>query len=183
MRKDNLVQNVVIVVLAVTIMVMSVGYALYSQTLNINGTATFSKANWDVHFDTGTFNETSTIKSTTHNVGNTLITYEVTLPRPGTEYSFTVNAKNFGTIDAVLKGITLSGLTAAQQAYITYNVSYNGTVYNASATGLSVALASGASHPVIVTVGYVLPADPTALPTVADETVSLTVALDYESAN
>ena len=182
MRKDNLVQNVVIVVLAVTIMVMSVGYALYTQTLNINGTATFSKAEWSVKFDKDSFSEGSTIKSTSHDVGDTLVTYEVTLPKPGTEYSFTVNAKNFGTIDAVLKKITLSGLTEAQKKFITYSVSYNGTAYTATTDGLSVALAAGASHPVVVTVGYILPSDPAALPTAADETVSLTVALDYESA-
>lgn len=179
MRKEGIIQSVVIVVLAVTVLVMSVGYALYAQQLTVNGTATFTKAKWDVHFDTTTFNESSTIKATTKEVGNTAITYSVTLPSPGSTYSFTVNAKNFGTIDAKMTKITLSGLTAAQSEYIEYIVSYNGTVYNATTDELNVPLASAASHPLVVTVNYVLPDDPTALPTVADETVNLTVALDY----
>ncbi len=181
MRKENLVQNVVMVVLAVAILVMSVGYALYSQTLNINGKATFSKANWDVHFDATTFNESTTIKANPKDIGNTTITYEVKLEKPGDKYSFSVNAKNFGTIDAVMKKITLSGLTEAQKKFISYKVSYNGTEYTETTDGLSEALAKDASHNVIVTVEYLLPDEASALPS-EDVTVNLTVALYYETA-
>lgn len=181
MRRENYIQNVIIALLAITVLAMSIGYAAYTQQLNVNGTATFSKATWDVHFDTDSFNETSTIKATTKEVGNTTITYAVTLPKPGSEYSFTVNAKNFGTIDATMKKITLSGLTAAQAKYITYTVSYNGTDYTTTTDNLSIPLAANASHPLTVTVAYVLPAEATDLPQV-DTDVNLTVALDYEDA-
>ena len=181
MRRENYIQNVIIALLAITVLAMSIGYAAYTQQLNVNGTATFSKATWDVHFDTASFNETSTIKATTKEVGNTTTTYAVTLPAPGSEYSFTVNAKNFGTIDANMKKITLSGLTAAQAKYITYTVSYNGTTYPTTTDGLSIPLAANASHPLTVTVAYVLPAEATDLPQV-DTDVNLTVALDYEDA-
>ena len=181
MRKETNVQNIIIALLAVVVVVMSIGYAAYATQLNINGTATFSRAKWDVRFDTESFNETSTIKASTKNVGNTAITYSVTLPKPGSTYSFTVNAKNFGTIDATMKKITLSGLSAAQQNFITYTVSYNGTTYNATTDNLSIALAANASHPVVVTVAYVAPANAENLPA-EDTDVNLTVALDYESA-
>lgn len=179
MRKENLVQNIVIVVLAITVLVMSVGYAAYSQQLKVEGQATFSKAKWDVHFDTTTFTESGAIKATNKSVGNTTISYEVTLPKPGDTYSFTVDAKNFGTIDAKLTKITLSGLTDAQKKFVSYEVSYNGTTYTETTTGLSEALAADASHPMIVTVKYVLPSDATALPS-ENVTIDLTVALDYE---
>ena len=181
MRRENTMQNVIIALLAITVLAMSIGYAAYTQALNINGTATFSRAQWDVHFDTATFSETSTIHATSTNVGNTTITYDVTLPSPGSTYSFTVNAKNFGTIDATMKKITLSGLTTAQAKYITYSVSYNGTPYDATTDNLSIPLAANASHPVVVTVNYVLPENATDLPQ-TDQEVSLTVALDYEDA-
>ena len=180
MRKEGIIQSVVIVVLAVTVLVMSVGYALYAQQLTVNGTATFTKAKWDVHFDTTTFTESSTIKATTKNVGNTAISYDVTLPSPGSIYSFSVNAKNFGTIDAKMTKITLSGLTAAQSKYIEYTVKYNNVTYAATTDGLSIPLAADASQALEVTVKYVLPDNPADLPTDADVTVSLTVALDYE---
>ena len=181
MRRENYIQNVIIALLAITVLAMSIGYAAYTQQLNVNGTATFSKAKWDVHFDTSTFTETSTIKATTKDVGNTAITYAVTLPKPGSEYSFTVNAKNFGTIDANMTKITLSGLTEAQSKYITYTVNYNGTDYSATTDGLSIPLAAEASHALTVTVAYVLPTAATDLPQV-DTDVNLTVALDYEDA-
>lgn len=181
MKNERNVQNIVIVALAVVIVVMSVGYALYSQTLTINGTATFNKAVWDVHFDTETFNETSTIKSTTNSVQNTSITYQVTLAKPGDTYSFTVNAKNFGTIDAKATNITLTGLTAEQQKYITYKVSYNGTEYTSSTSGLNIPLVAGASHPVVVTVSYILPQTATDLPS-ENVTVNLNASIDYVDA-
>ena len=178
MRKESNVQNIVIVVLALTIMVMSVGYALYAQTLNINGTATFNKAVWDVHFDTATFSETSTIKATTKDVANTLISYTVTLPKPGDEYSVTVNAKNFGTIDAVLKKITMTGLTTQQAKFITYTVSYAGTAYTQTTDNLNIDLAAEASAPIIVTVQYKKPDAAEDLPS-ENQTVTLTAAFDY----
>ena len=179
MRKENAIQSIVVVILAVTVLVMSIGYALYAQTLTINGTATFTASKWDVHFDTGTLNETTTVKATTMEKSNTLIEYTVTLPSPGTSYSFTVNAKNFGTIDAKLTKLTMTGLTDAQKKYIEYKVSYNGTEYTQTTDGLAVALAAGASHPVVVTVTYKYPPESTDLPT-TDESVDLTLALDYE---
>lgn len=178
MRQEKGLQNIIIVVLSVAVLAMSVGFAVYAQQLNVNGTATFSAAKWDVHFDTSTFSETSTIKATSKNVGNTAITYSVTLPSPGSEYSFTVNAKNFGTIDATLEAITLSGLTDAQKKYISYSVNYAGTDYVQTTDGLAEDLLVGESDTMTVTVAYLLPTEATDLPT-TDVEVNLTVALDY----
>ena len=69
MRKESIVQNVVIVVLAIAVITMSVGYAALSQQLKVTGEATFKQAKWDVHFDENSFNETSTIHATDFAVG------------------------------------------------------------------------------------------------------------------
>ncbi len=178
MRQEKGLQNIIIVVLSVAVLAMSVGFAVYAQQLTVNGTATFSAAKWDVHFDTSSFNETSTIKASEKNVGNTAITYSVTLPSPGTEYSFTVNAKNYGTIDAALEAITLSGLTEAQKKYISYTVNYDGTDYDETTDGLADDLLVNDTHTLNVTVAYLLPADSADLPA-TDVEVNLTIALDY----
>jgi len=184
MRKERSLQNIVIVVLAVAILAMSVGFAAYSQNLNINGTATFTAAKWDVHFDTETFVEKSEIKASSKEVGNTAITYSVTLPKPGSTYSFEVNVKNFGTIDAKLKKITLSGLTEAQKKYITYVVNYAGTDYTETTDGLALQLAADTHETakVTVTVSYVAPTEATDLPQ-EDANVTLTAQFDYVDAN
>ena len=179
MRKENSIQNVVIIVLAATILVMSVGYATYTKQLNIEGTATFEKAVWNVEFDENSFSETSIISATDYDISNDSVTYEVTLPSPGSEYSFTIDAKNTGTIDAKMSKITLSGITAEQSKYISYKVNYNGTEYTNTTDGLAIALAAGNSHTMVVTLKYILPANATDLPS-ANVTVNPTVSLDYE---
>ena len=184
MRKEKSLQNIIIVVLAIAVLTMSVGFAVYEQNLSITGTATFTAAKWDVHFDTSTFNETSTIEASSKEVGNTAITYSVTLPSPGSTYSFTVNIKNFGTIDAALKKITMTGLTAAQSEYITYTVNYAGQDYTQTTDNLNIGLAASthATATVTVTVSYVKPDDASDLPS-TDQQVTLTAAFDYVDAS
>ncbi|MBR4178746.1 MAG: hypothetical protein IKR57_05325 [Bacilli bacterium] len=184
MRKEKSLQNIIIVILAIAVLAMSVGFAVYEQNLSITGTATFTASKWDVHFDTSTFNETSDIKASSKEVGNTAITYSVTLPSPGSTYSFTVNVKNFGTIDATLKKITMTGLTTEQAKYITYTVNYAGTDYTQTTDNLSIGLAAQnhATATVTVTVSYVKPANATDLPS-TDQNVTLTAQFDYIDAN
>lgn len=185
MRQEKSLQNIVVVVLAIAVLAMSVGFATYNQSLNINGTATFTAAKWDVHFDTSTFAETSTIHADpSPTVGNTSISYSVTLPQPGSTYSFHVDVKNYGTIDASLKKITMTGLTTDQAKYITYVVNYAGTDYTATTDNINAVLAASthATATVTVTVSYVAPAEATDLPA-TDQQLNLNVQLDYVDAN
>ena len=184
MRKENRTQNVVILILAVTVLLMTVGYATFVQTLNINNsTATFKKAKWDVHFDTTTFAETSTITANpAPTVSNTNVAFTVTLNKPGDVYSFRISAKNYGTIDAKMKKITMSGLTDAQAKYVSYTITYAGEDYTETTDNLNFALAAEGTHSVVVTVKYLLPANAADLPTEQDQTVNLSAAFDYEDA-
>ena len=183
MRKENAVQNVVIVVLAVVVLVMSVGYAAFAQTLTISSsTATFKKAKWDVHFDDTSFDETTTITSTTHTVTTDDITFTVTLDKPGDEYSFDIDVVNEGTIDALLKKITMSTLTAAQAEYVEYTITYAGTDYSSTTDNINEALDAEDSETVTVLVKYKMPADPDDLPTTQDQQITLTASFDYVDA-
>ncbi len=200
MRKEKSIQNVTIIVLAVAILVMSVGFALYSSQLTINGTATFKKSLWNVEFDTDTYSETGsstiTIDQTDENVfqfGKTSLVYDVTLPAPGDVYEFTVDVYNGGTIDAELSGVTLSKsvVSGSVGAYVSYSVDYTYTdssnvehtsTYTSSTSGLHLPLPADTSATVKVTVAYVAPSDPTALPTTADVPVTFGLTLDYVDA-
>lgn len=184
MRKESSIQNILIIVLAATVLVMSVGYATFSSNLAINNsTATFKKAVWDVRFDEDSFEETSTITAdTTPTVSDNSVSFAVTLPQPGDTYTFKINAKNFGTIDANMKKITMSGVTAANEKFVSYTVNYNGTDYTSTTDGLNVALAAEGTHTITVTVKYLVPADPADLPSEQDVTVNLTATFDYEDA-
>lgn len=184
MEKKRNGQIAVIAVLAVAIVLMSVGFATYASTLNINGTATVKANKWSVHFDDTTYKETTgSVAATNHSVNNTTATYTVTLSKPGDFYEFSVDVVNDGSFDAVLKAITMSTLTAAQQKYLTYTLTYDGTAYTQSQSGLSLSLpsASGSNTKTVkVRVEYIQPESSSDLPTDADATVTLTASLDYE---
>jgi hypothetical protein len=106
---------------------VTVGYAALSTTLSITGKGTLSKNSWDIHFenlvivDNGASVVTTapTIDST-----KTKVSFNITLSKPGDAYEFTVDAVNKGTIDAMLSGFSATSLTAYQQKYLTYTVTY-----------------------------------------------------------
>ena len=130
MRKEKSTQAIVISILAVAVLVMSVGFASYAQNLNINGTATFAAAKWDVHFDTSTFDEKTTVVSNpSASVGTTDITYTISLPEPGDEYTFDIDVVNAGTFNANLKKITITPALADLPEYVEHTVTYKNVDY------------------------------------------------------
>lgn len=185
MEKQRNTQMLVIAVLAVAVLTMSVGFAAFTQTLNINGNTTVSASSWNVKFVTDSYAESSgsvTVSETNRTITGTSVTYAVKLTKPGDFYEFTINVKNSGTFNANLTGVTLSSLSAEQSKYLTYTLTYNSTQYSASASGLSVPLnANGGIVPVKVRVEYIQPTKPEDLPQ-SEVVVPLTASLTYEQA-
>ncbi len=178
MKKSLNASTLSILLLSIAFVVMSVGFAAYAQTLNINGNVVAKKAEWKVQFKDNTYAEsTGSVEATSHTLNTTTMKYDVTL-NPGEFYEFTVDVENAGTIAATLKSITLSSLTDVQKKYINYTVTYDGTAYSATTTGLTNDLAAEAVKTVKVRVEYVFPDDAADLPT-EDVTLSLTASLDY----
>ena len=191
MRQERGTQTTVIAVLAIAILVMSVGFAAYSQNLNINGTATFSAAKWSVHFDTSSYAETAASTAhptTTPTPSSTDLAYTVTLAKPGDKYEFTINVVNEGTMDADLKSITITPSPSPVPVYVSHKVNVAGTDYtttNSSITGVTLAKQTGntpGTQTVKVTVEYLEPANASDLPQNADQTVTFFVTLGYQSA-
>src|SRR5574344_295746 len=144
-------QNILIGVLCAAVVLLSVGYASLSATLNINGSATVKQNTWGVQFQntvTPTANSNVTATSLTR-TSSSQIDFEVTLAKPGDIFEFTAVIENTGTIDAdgtyTLTGLdnnydgrlvfTLTGLT--QNETIAHGATKTVTVrveYNAAAT-------------------------------------------------
>lgn len=177
-KKDS--QVVVIAALAIAIVFMSVGFALFAQNLQVNGTATVDAALWDIHFDPNSYAAQPGSKPITYTLdsANTTLQFETELEKPGDFATFVINAKNFGTFDADLTSITLSSLGADQQEYLEYTVQYDGVTYDATTTGLDVPLNQNQSKSLLVSVKYLEPADSTKLPS-SNVDVSLTATLGY----
>jgi hypothetical protein len=135
MKKDKGLQTIIISILAIAILVMSIGFASYAQNLNISGTATFAGAKWDVHFDTSSFNETGTITSSpAATISTTDIAYTVALAEPGDVYTFDVDVVNNGTFDASLTSITIVPAVGSVPDYLEHTITYDGHDYTATTT-------------------------------------------------
>lgn len=184
MVKQKNTQIVIIAVLAVAVLVMSVGFAAsaYTKNLSVNGSNVNVQASkWDVHFDSTSYTESAgSVVANSKTLTGTNMTYDVTLTKPGDFYEFTVAVENLGTFDANLTALTMSGLTTEQSKYLVYTIDYNGTQYTSSQSSISGVTLSktDGTAPVKVRVEYVQPADSTQLPT-TDQTISLTAALTY----
>ena len=186
MEKKKNVQIFVIVALSFALLFMSVGFATYASTLTINGTATVRANKWSVHYVSASYAEiTGSVAVTSKTITDTDFTYAVTLDKPGDFYEATVNVVNDGTFDAVLNSLTMNTLTDAQKKYLTYTVTYDGTAYTASQTGLNSSLpyATGSNTKAVkVRVEYVQPESSTDLPQESID-VTLTASLDYGQAS
>ena len=106
MRKDKKITTMLLLV--VVILGLTVGYAILSTNLNINGSSTINNARWSIYFENveevdGSV--TPTTEATINDTGNT-VTYAVTLAKPGDFYEFTVDVRNGGTIDGMIESVT-----------------------------------------------------------------------------
>ena len=178
MKKGLNASTISVILLSVAFIIMSVGFASYTQNLNINGNVTAKKAEWKVQFNDSTYLESKdSVKASAKTLTATSFSYDVTL-NPGEFYESTVNVENTGTIAATLKGITLSQLTEAQSKFIKYTVYYDSASYTATTTGLNKDLAVNTNQNVKVRVEYIYPEDANDVPT-EDVKISLTGVLNY----
>lgn len=123
-KKNNIVKILLVLLLSI-----SVGYALLSTTLKINGSANITKNTWSVYWANPVVTEGSvtttppTIGNDTNGAVNTVATWNVNLSLPGDFYEFTVDAVNAGSIDAMITNIEKTAAPALP-AYIKYDVTY-----------------------------------------------------------
>lgn len=121
-------QNIAIIGVIAFVLAVAVGYALFSETLNINGTAT-AKGDFDVEFtEVGTITKTGyTDVDGTNDIAvistdkNTLTVKVNKLDYPGAYVEIPVTITNKGSVPAKLKDITETGLTQENRAIkVTY---------------------------------------------------------------
>lgn len=123
-----------IVFLLLLLMVgLSVGYALLSTNLKINGASKIKGSNWDIHFDNLVVN-TDSVELSTDDAPATILTsttevsYTVTLNKPGDFYEFTVDAVNAGSVDGMIDSVTSKlndAVITTLPVYLDYSVSYS----------------------------------------------------------
>ena len=92
-------------VLLLILLGLSIGFAALATTLKINGTTIITKNTWNVYWDNidnedGVTPTSIDIDDEDENNKDNIVTFSVTLDKPGDYFEFTVDAVNAGTIDA-----------------------------------------------------------------------------------
>ena len=115
-----------VIVVALTIVLgIGISYALFSQNLNIGGSAATS-GNFNIEFDKTNSKLLSQTGSTGASItvaedGKTAAVSVPALEYPGSSAEFVVVVKNSGTIDALLEEVTKSGLTDDPNIEVTFS--------------------------------------------------------------
>lgn len=115
-------------VLLVSLLFITIGYALISITFGFNGNINVSSNKWDIHFDNIKVVNTSMearIPASIDENNNLQINFALDLTTPGEYYEFTVDVVNNGTLDAILSNIDITELTPNEQKYLKLTVSYD----------------------------------------------------------
>lgn len=140
-------KNILIVALVVTMLFMSVAYAILSQQLVITGNTKVSGSLWQVEIvDISVASSSGDALSSNEAFTLTSATFDTELFLPGDSVKYNVTIENKGTIDATLQSVTSNmGSLMDDQPLVKYQLD-NATV--------DTVLAAGDSMLVSVTVSY-----------------------------
>ena len=124
--KDRKLLYGVLSIVLICVFTLSIAYAALSVTLNIQGSAQVTSADWNIHFSNPIVTNGSVTTNVPSLVSATTIDFNTTLNMPGDFYEFTVDVVNEGSIDAIIDEITKEPeLTTEQAKYLNYEVSYS----------------------------------------------------------
>lgn len=194
MEKSGKRQNLLLIALMVAVLGMAVGFAAYTASLQITGSANFEKASWDIKFTSVTPASTNSSQTGTTapviNTAGTQITFGLKLA-PGDKYAFDAVVTNNGTFDAKLTSSSISPAVATTYgtSFYTFKVTYDGTACsgtNCSAKHNDVIAKNGGTKTVHVEIAYpvLAAADVDQYPVDADgEDVTFTINLGYTDAS
>ena len=118
---DRKTLYMVLSIVMVSVLTLTVVYAALSTTLQINGQAEVSAANWEIHLDNVVLNSSSATTAVPTITDSKTATFSTTLTKPGDFYEFTIDVVNEGTIDAMIESFNKSPeLSDEQKKYINY---------------------------------------------------------------
>ena len=127
MRRRKNIKKIQAMIVILLICFISIAYAYLSSNIQINGTAVIKNKKWDIYFDNVEIYQGSVepvVEPTTDAQNPLTIEYEVNLNKPGEYHKFDVDVVNNGEFDATLDSFTITKLTAEQQKYLDYSVTY-----------------------------------------------------------
>ncbi len=168
MEKERGFRVIAVIALMVAVVGLTIGYAAYSTTLKINGTANVDPAVWDVKFAyTNTTDTALKATKTGFAAVNTEATltdtqvsgFDVTLKAPGDSVTYNFLVANKGTLDAELSTFTMGSLscapaTGSQATQEEATAVCNELTYSLTGVTANSVLEDGTSTPVTLTLAW-----------------------------
>ena len=121
--RDRKKRNIIIGSLCCLLIIMGIGYAVLSQTLNISGTANM-RGTWDIKItDISEASRTGKADPGTPTISTSGVSasFEANLWMPGDSITYNITVKNNGNIDAALKELVPSVENGVQQVKFSNN--------------------------------------------------------------
>lgn len=115
-------QSLLIVSIVAFLLTLTIGYAVFSDTITINGTAN-AKGNFDVEFTTASIISEVGSTNTLAEISEDKNTLTITVPKleyPGAYSEITVTITNKGSIPAKLTSIEETGLETDPNVVVSY---------------------------------------------------------------
>ena len=137
MRKSR--KNRKVLLYLVVILGLTIGFALISTTLKINGFASIKSNTWDIHWDSesinvsrGSVSANDPVVSTTNSTNDT-VSFGAVFDLPGDYYEFEIDAVNAGGVDGALSTISTIVYNASGEEitgddipdYLKYSIKYS----------------------------------------------------------
>ena len=117
------------ILLLAIVLFISIGFAVISSSVSINGLFNFTQNSWSIVFKNVVVDDTSVTKTApTINQDEDTITFSAELNKPDDYYSFNVDVENDSTLDAMLGSITVTGITSQYSDYLDCIVTYSNGV-------------------------------------------------------
>ena len=188
MRRNKTKKARLVTLLLILVLLISVGYAALTTNFSITGNTTISKQSWSIYFtnivpDDENNSVASVTTAPTLSNNNTTVTWAVSMDTPGQVYSFNVDVKNDGSLDAMVNtatnSIVTSTLTQDQQKYLEYTITY----VNGLAIERYDKLAAGETKTITIKLKYKEDVDDDDLPTTAQNGIALSYTADYVQAD
>ena len=144
-------RNYLIVALIVVMLLLGVGYATFTQALNITGTVNGS-ATWNVHFVSGTTTDANgdAVNGTLSNDNHTLTVNVSDLQYPGDAREVVATIKNDSSMPIKLTGFTVvDPSTGATPAEADVDFRYVDLTSNVATSGVTTTAADSSTYEVI----------------------------------
>ena len=119
-------KNIIITFLVAIICIMAIGYAAFSQTLNITGSATID-SNWNIKITSVTTKNIlgHATKAFEPIVSDTAVTFKTNLKYPGDSMTYEVTISNEGTVDAKVDSIEITDSKNPAITFTTMGINEN----------------------------------------------------------